>query len=82
MGLDLTQKTVLESYFFFYKYFFVDMLSILSTIYYSKTSQLKRVQNAKSCFNETKKTNINPWPLKWSMTTFGRRNNLFFFQQL
>lgn len=28
------------------------------------------------CFNETKKTNINPWPLKWSMT--GRRNQLFF----
>lgn len=32
----------------------------------------------KLCFSETKETNINPWPLKWSMTTFGRRNHLLF----
>lgn len=29
----------------------------------------------KVCFNETKNINVNPWPLKWSMTTFGRKKN-------
>lgn len=31
----------------------------------------------KLCFNETKKKNINPWPLKLKMATFGRKNHLF-----
>lgn len=29
-------------------------------------------------WNKEKKNNINPWPLKLEMATFGRRNHLFF----